>query len=120
MEPNYSYSLRAKLNDNTDKEILSVDGVENTQMLEIEEQLERFIGIIDRPVKGEYQKNREETHIVEPRRQRRDFTDSPLSTFYFSEKGDLFSLKEEEVKVLSVTQYDWNDGNSDKLPPIIK
>ncbi len=111
----YSYSLRAKLNDNTDKEILSVTGVENTQMLEIEAQLERFIGIIDQPVKGEYQKDGTTTVLIEPRRQRRDFTDSPLGPFYFSEKGELFNLKEEEVKVLSITQFDWNDGNSDKL-----
>lgn len=111
----YAYALRAKLNDNTDKEILSVTGVETEQMLEIEEQLERFIGINDRPVKGEYGKNQSARLVVEPRRQHRNFTDSPIGTFYFSKKGELFNLKEEEVKVLSVTQYDWNDGNTDKL-----
>jgi len=111
----YSYSLRAKLNDNTDKEILAVTGVEDTQMLEIEENLERFMGINDRPVKGEYHENQKSTVVIEPRRQRRDFTESPLGVFYFSEKGERFNLKEEEVKVLSITQYDWNDGNSDKL-----
>jgi hypothetical protein len=111
----YTYSLRAKLKDNSDKEILSVTGVESTQMLEIEENLERFIGINDRPVKGEYQKDRTASNFVEPRRQRRDFTNSPLVNYYFLEKGALFNLKEAAVKVLSVTQFDWNDGNSDKL-----
>ena len=111
----YTYSLRVKLNDNSDKEILSVTGVEDAQMLEIEQQLERFMGINDRPVKGEYHKNQHSSSIIEPRRQRRDFTDSPFGVFYFSEKGELFSLKNEKVKVLSITQFDWNDGNSDKL-----
>ena len=111
----YSYSLRAKLTDTSDKEILSLTGVESTQMQEIEEKLERFIGINDRPVKGEYQKSGTTQKVVEARRQRRDFTDSPLGIFYFSEKGEFFQLEGEEVKVLSITQFDWNDGNSDKL-----
>jgi hypothetical protein len=111
----YSYALRAKLIDNTDKDILSVTGVETEEMLQIEEQLERFIGIIDRPVKGEYGKSQAAEVLVEARRQHRNFTSSPLGTFYFLEKGEVFNLKEEEVKVLSITQYDWNDGNSDKL-----
>ena len=35
--------------------------------------------------------------------------------YYFMEKGELLSLKNEELRVLSMTQYDWNDGDSDKL-----
>lgn len=111
----YSYALRARLIDDTDREILAVQGVENAQMLQIEEQLERFIGIADRPVKGEYAKNRSTKAMAKPRRQRRNFTDSPFGPYYFLDKGALFNLNEETLKVLSVTQYDWNDGNSDKL-----
>ena len=111
----YSYALRAKLRNTKDKEILSVTGVENTEMLEIEEQLERFIGIVDRPVKGEYNRKPDKDAIPEPRRQHRNFTDSPLGTFYFLENGELFNLKGEELKTVSTLQYDWNDGESDKL-----
>lgn len=111
----YTYSLRAKLNDNSDKEVLSLPGIDNTQMLEFEEELERFIGITDRPVKGEYNVKQDTSPVIGARMQHRFFTESPLGPFYFTEKGEMISLKAEAVKVISVTQLDWNDGNSDKI-----
>ena len=111
----YSYELRAKMRDKSDKSILAVDGLESQQLLQIEDYLERFIGITDRPVKGEFGKANTPVAIgPQPRHQRRDFSDSPLSPVYHSKPGDALELKDSVFQTGGVTQYDWKDGNSDK------
>lgn len=111
----YNYTLRAKMMNGKDKELLSITDVGDSEMLEIEEAIEQFMGIPDRPVRGAYGNRSDNNHKRTPRRQRRDFTGSILSTYYFAQIDEVFNMGEEEVRVLSSTQYDWNDGNSDKF-----
>lgn len=111
----YSYELRAKMRDKSDKSIIAVDGMESQQLLQIEDYLERFIGIVDRPVKGEFGKTATTTAAtLKPRSQRRNFSDSPLLPIYHIQPSDSLELKDTPLKVGAVTQYDWKDGNSDK------
>ena len=115
----YTYQLRAKMTDQSDKEILSLQGLEPHQAQDIEERLERFLGINDHPVKGEHARNYTADAIEKPRRQRRSFANSPLDFVYTSVEGDFTNLKNEELEIISVTQYDWKDGNSDKVFQLI-
>lgn len=111
----YTYELRAKLRDGSEKDILSLDGASSQDIQAIEERLERFMGIEDLPVKGEYAKIQEKSRVEEPRRQGRIFIEPALSSAYFAKEGDALDLRSESLEVVGITQYDWNDGNSDKL-----
>jgi hypothetical protein len=111
----YTYELRAKLRDGSEKDLLSLDGASSEDIHAIEEHLERFMGIEDLPVKGEYAKTQEKSRTEEPRRQGRIFVEPALSSAYFAKEGDALDLRSESLEVVGITQYDWNDGNSDKL-----
>lgn len=110
----FKYQLRARLYDKNDVELLALDEVSPEELQQIEEHLERFIGINDEPVKGEYGRKKEDVREERPRRQGRPFSDPILGSVYLSREGDFFELKSEEMEIVSVTQYDWNDGNSDR------
>ena len=111
---NYIYELRAKLRSDSETEVVALDGVSSQDVLRIEEHLEKFLGINDMPVKGEYGKTQVSSKGGQPRRQVRNFSDPSLGAIYFSKEGSLLSLKNESLETVSVTQFDWNDGNSDK------
>lgn len=111
----YTYALRAKMNDGTDKEVLALDTLPSEQVLELEDKLERFMGINETPVTGEYGKSSVIANTVQPRRKGRNFTDLVLATVYKSEAGDELCFRNNELTVDSTLQYDWHDGNTDKL-----
>ena len=108
-----SYRLRAKLKNQKDVSILALPEMKAQQAQRIEEMLENFIGINDRPVSGEFQKTRSNAKTA--RRQRREFDDTLMSNLYFSKIKDLILYKEGAYDVISITQYDWKDGDSHKL-----
>lgn len=114
-----SYALRAKLRDGKDKMLLNIGTKSSSQLQEIENSLEDFLGIQDQPVKGEYgvgsKWSNSNMEVPQRRKQRRGFSGSPLELIYLSEVGDRINLKRKDLEILSNTQYDWNDGNSDKL-----
>lgn len=120
-----TYSLRAKLKNGQDKDLLNVGTITSEQLQKIETRLEDFLGIQDTPVKGEYgvgskwdssRVNRKvRGKIPERRKQRRGFFDGSLETIYLSNSGDAINMNAESHQILSDTQYDWNDGNSDRL-----
>ena len=111
----YVYELRAKMKDKSDEIVLKLDELSSQKLQEIEAHLEKFIGINDYPVKGEYSKGQSAVQKDQIRRFRRDFSDSNLGAIYNFRVGGLINLKNEELKIISITQYDWIDGNSDKL-----
>ena len=110
----FSYQLRARLYDKTDLDILALDELSAGELQQIEEHLERFMGINDDPVKGEYGKKEDAVREERPRRPGRPFSDPILGSIYLSKEREVFDLKGEEMEIVSVTQYDWNDGNSDR------
>lgn len=109
-----SYVVRMKMKDGTDKELFGLQNMESHQAIELEERLEQFIGIIDRPVKGEHAAGLKE-QVEGPRRQRRNFSDSNLAYVYNTSLRDYVNLKDEQHQVSAISQYDWNDGDSDKV-----
>ncbi|MFK7807836.1 MAG: DUF4178 domain-containing protein [Saprospiraceae bacterium] len=110
-----TYELRAKMTDGKDKSIFNLQSLESQQVTEIEERLELFMGITDQPVKGEFGGTSKATAAAVPRRQRKAFSDSPISYLYESTTQDVINLKSKYHKVTALTQYDWNDGNTDKF-----
>jgi hypothetical protein len=113
----YTYALRAKLHDGSDQSILDINHASSEQMQEIEAEIEAYMGINDRPVSNEYTSGRKlgRAAIDRPRRLRRDFSDHILNPVFSADVGSVISIKNTQWKIASITQYDWNDGNSDKL-----
>ena len=112
--PKYSYELRAKLGDQSDVELLSIENLTRIEAQEMEDRLEKFMGIDDLPVKGEYrEKGREEPQEL-PRRVKQKFANAILGPLFLSKEKDQVQMKDETLDIVSITQYDWDDGNSDK------
>ena len=113
------YHLRAKLVTGEDIEVMSVTGVESQDMLLIEEKLEAHIGINDEAVRGEFGRSASTIERPQPRRQRRDkiLDQGPLSLPI--EVGDPLSLDNINYEVKHHTQFDWKNGDSDRLLQII-
>lgn len=110
----YTYSLRAKMKDKSDKGVIVIDNIPSHRLEEIERHLEEFIGIEDAPVKGEYAFKNAQLKAPQARKQRREASRSAFNPIYVSEEEDLLAFQGEELEITSVAQYDWTDGNSDK------
>ncbi len=112
-----TYQLRAKLRNGKDEEIFNLASMESHQVLEIEQRLERFMGIPDEPVRGEYAESRtvKRASVSQPRKQRQNFSPSSFAYLYTSRIRDYINYKNEEFGLSAVTQYDWNNGDSDKF-----
>ncbi|MBK8492683.1 MAG: hypothetical protein IPL49_17790 [Saprospirales bacterium] len=78
------------------------------------------MGIKDEPVKGEYGRKVEvQEEEDSARRHRRDFADPFFAGIYTTREGEVLDLNGEELKIINLVQYDWNDGNSDKYFQLI-
>jgi len=112
------YEFRCKMIDGKDIKLISQNGMSVDKMQELEEKLERYIGIMDQPIKGEYGKalpTFSQDKLLLPRRQRK--TDLPQAArfVYGLRPNQHMILHDENLTVRHVTQFDWKDGNTDKL-----
>ena len=104
----YYYHLRAKLQDGEDVLLFDIDETESTEVLLLESKIEDYLGIRDRPVKGEYSsisKNKE-SDIAEPR-------ELLINRDTLLEIEDQIKIGKRKFQVIHKSQYDWNNGNSD-------
>jgi len=118
----FTYQLRAKMKTTGDQELINIDNLSSQQLLEIEKHLEDFAGIQDQPIAGEYGKEGRSNlpPVKGPRKNEGSFPESILSDVYTSLEGNWVTLKGEELKIISISQFDWKDGNSDKLFQLIR
>jgi hypothetical protein len=113
-----TYELRVKLTDGTDKELFELQSLESHQVIDLEERIEKFLGIPNEAVRGEYGGGNQTSLPEEaPRRTRRDFSNPNLASIY-TERDNLI-LKEEAYTISDITQLDWINGDSDKFFQII-
>ncbi len=110
-----SYSIRAKLKKGKDIEIASIGGLESQDALRIEEYLEQYLGIDNMQVKGEFGSIRNASGSPHPRRVRRSSLTGIIGSIYSFEVGEEINYKSIRQKASHLTQYDWDNGNSDKL-----
>lgn len=108
------YGLHAKMVDGLDEKLLNVGGLDAQQAKELEHRLEAYIGIDDRPVVGEYHGGIVKDQLPQPRRQRRTDYQSPLSFLYALNIGENINFLENDYQIRHISQFDWNDGDSDK------
>lgn len=113
----YTYALRVKLRDGSDQALLDINHASSEQMQEIEAELEAYLGIEDQPVASEFTRGRKPSQATEdrPRRHRSGFSGHVLAPVFSADAGSAINIKNKSWQIASVTQYDWNDGNSDKL-----
>jgi len=112
------YEFRCKMIDGKDIKLISNTGMSPEKMKELEAQLERYIGITDHPVEGEYGRTTPtftNKKILLPRRQRKADLPETARFAYSLRPNQKAILNNENLSVRHLTQFDWKDGNTDKL-----
>jgi hypothetical protein len=119
----YTYTIRAKLKNGKDVEVASIGGLKSQDATRMEEYLEQYLGIEDIPVKGEYGRakaNSSTSQLPAPKaKARRSKLPGQMGVVYGLNTKSSIYFKEELVEVAHVTQYDWADGDSDKLLQLV-
>jgi len=116
-----SYHLRAKLINGKDVPVLKITGMTSERARELEVLLEQYIGISDQPVRGEYgstKVNRSPQSTNEtllPRRQRRADLPDGAKVAYSLRPNQQVVIKGTSMTTMHLSQYDWKDGNTNKL-----
>lgn len=111
----YTYTIRAKLKDGKDIEVASIAGLPSEDAQRIEEYLEQYLGIDNITVKGEYGASKKGADAPRPRRIRRSSLPEPLEKLYQLKVGEWLPCRGEQMEAAHLSQYDWNNGDSDKL-----
>ncbi|MEM9918251.1 MAG: DUF4178 domain-containing protein [Bacteroidota bacterium] len=113
---NYTYKLRAKLVDGKDLALLDIGRGDSEIMQRIETEIESFLGIEDEAIAGEFQKDRKVRQPVTPKAR----STAPLANPHHLQlqhlkAGDFVDYERQSYQVAHLSQYDWNNGDSDKL-----
>lgn len=112
------YEFRCKMIDGKDIKLIGNNGMSVEKMKELEEKLERYIGIEDYPVEGEYGRTAptfSNQKIPLPRRQRKADLPETARFAYSLRPNQKMIINNETLTVRHLTQFDWKDGNTDKL-----
>lgn len=112
------YEFRCKMIDDKDIKLIGNNGMSVEKMKELEQKLERYIGIVDHPVEGEYGRSAPtfpERKVLLPRRQRKADLPEAARFVYSLRTNQKMILNNETLTVSHLTQFDWKDGNTDKL-----
>jgi len=80
----------------------------------LEQLIENYLGIKDSPVRGEYGVSKDVPTGQPQRRQKRRLS-ARNSELIGKREGDIIDFNGSSCRVLHDTQYDWKNGNSDKL-----
>ena len=112
------YEFRCKMVNGKDVKLIGNNGMSVDKMKELEKKLESYIGIADYPVEGEYGRTAPTfpgQKVLLPRRQRK--TELPeIARFAYSLRpNQKIIIHNETLTVRHLTQFDWKDGNTDKL-----
>lgn len=110
----YSYELRAKLQDDQDEGLMVISDADPKVVKEIEQKMEGFLGLPDYKIKGEYQALEKKTIKELPRQESRRVLPADAG-IHNLRLGSFADYDGTTYEVKHQTQYDWNDGNTDKL-----
>ena len=110
----HTCELRVKLKDEDDISLVSDFGLSEEQLVMMEQELERFLGIPDFYVIGEY-KGEEKKKKGEARRRIWAKIGSEEATMKNLQLGTFLDFNNHKYKVAHITQYDWTHGNTDRL-----
>lgn len=109
-----TYILSAKLRDGTTQKLLDTGIMDSEKAIELEELIENYLGIEDVPIKGEFGTVRNVSAAQPKRRQKRRLSAQNFELIG-KHTGDEVHLYGDYYQVLHDSQYDWKNGNSDKL-----
>ncbi len=112
---NYTYTIRGLLKGGKDIELAAIGGLQSQDALQIENYLEQFLGIDNYPVKGEYGAKETAQNDSLPRRIRSTSLPGMAGKIYGLKAGDNITLNDLDHEVAHLTQYDWKNGQTDKL-----
>jgi len=111
------YEFRCKMIDDKDILLISNTGMTVEKMKELEQKLERYIGITDQPVEGEYGRSASiipNDRKLLPRQQRKSELPEAARFAYSLRPNQKVIIENETLNVTHLTQFDWTDGNTDK------
>lgn len=115
-----SYVLNCKTMNGDDETLLSIGILDAQQAKELEHRLEAYIGINNQPVPGEYHTGAAPVAKPEPRRSRKTKDHSPLAFLQQLRIEDELAISGQEYSVSHLSQYDWNNGDSDKSIQLLR
>ncbi len=111
-----TYSLLVKLKSGLTRVLMDISHASSEQMQEIETELEAYLGIEDEPVETEYKGGSKRRKRKEYRRKNDlQLSDHALGPVYSATVESAINIENTSWQITSITQYDWKDGNSDKL-----
>ncbi len=111
----YTYILLAKLKDGSTEKLLDIGMTDSEKVLQLEELIENYLGIEDYPVRGEYGRHRTAPTTQAKRRRQKRRINAPSTSLMNKHTGDEAALDGTYYRILHDSQYDWKNGNSDKL-----
>lgn len=106
------YELRAKMIGGKDIKLIPGQSIDRDKAHEIEQLLEDHIGITN--VSLPHAENRSTMPSHGKRAQRRTDIDHNFQDIYFLRSRQDITIEHENYKTTHVSQYDWDDGDSDK------
>lgn len=114
----YTYQLRAKLDGEMEENLMVLDESDVKVVKQVERKIETYLGITDYKIKGEFEALEKKTIKELPRHEGRRVlpSDAGIQNLKLGSFADYGGATYE---VRHQTQYDWNDGNTDKLLQLV-
>lgn len=109
----YSYQLRAKIQGGRDIAILDLNEVDSYTLKEIEHKIENYLGITDYLVEGEFEAKGKKTIENVQRKTPKQLNAADLKINGLS-VNDILDYEQNTYEVRYITQYDWDNGYTDK------
>ncbi len=114
----YSYELRGKVVGGKDIKVLGLQDMESFEAKELERKIEDFLGIQDYRVAGEFEGDMKKTIDEVPRKTPKRLQAANMGLEDLT-VGCILDYEEHTYEVKHSFQYDWVNGNSDKLLQLV-
>lgn len=114
----YTYQLRAKLEGEIEENLMVLDEADAKVVKVVEQKIEKYLGITDYKIKGEFQALEKKTIKELPRHEGRRVLPSEAGIQNLK-LGSFADYGGATYEVRHQTQYDWSDGNTDKLLQLV-
>ncbi|MEO1628260.1 MAG: hypothetical protein AAFV25_24135, partial [Bacteroidota bacterium] len=111
----YNYKLQARLHNGKHISILNIDQGDSDMMQRLEKEIEDFLQLEDEAVPGEFHKNRTAVTSSVPKARKTAPQIGHTPQLQHLRVGDFLTYEGHSYKLVHLSQYDWNNGDTDKL-----
>ena len=114
----YQYYLMAQLKSGTEKKLFTLDTFPSDQLRKLERSLEYYLRIPDQAVNGEFIGNAQSkngAYLKKRNLYSLAINHPTYRSLFLAEAGEQTLYQDEPIRITKAIQYDWQEGNSDKL-----